>query len=166
MTEDIITVTPILDVIKLVVSPTDNNPPTPDSWTPTPESETEFRGCCADDESAIRDVIIAPEPLPFELELPSKAKTTEPIERVSSVEPMPPSSPPPKFAYSARSCSSEEIPDFEDVANRAVGTVGFMAGMLVYMGCLCCLYNKNAKNEIIETYNKHTLFSYFWPAKV
>ena len=170
----------IPEVIKTVTEPItpDKNPPD-DSWTPTPsgsqhdDDDIDFRSC--EDETApatdTKDIIIAPEPLPFVLELPCRASKKSSIvssdissDIVSSVDTTAPSSPPPKFAYSAQSCSEDEVPVFEDLANRTVGTVGFMAGLMVYLGCFCCLFNRNAKQEIVETYNKHTLFSYFWPA--
>ena len=166
-------------------------PATPgDSWTPTPpgsndddEEPPEFRSCCENDDmiTATDDIaivatddsaVITPEPLPFVLELPNKAIKKASLvasdissDIVSSVDTNPPQSPPPKFTYSAQSCSEEDTPVFEDMANRTVGTVGFLAGLLVYLGCFCCLFNRNARQEIVETYNKHTLFSYFWPAR-
>jgi len=158
-------------------------PATPgDSWTPTPPGSNaddnespEFRSCCENDDmnTATDDsAVIAPEPLPFVLELPERASKKASLvasdvssDIVSSVDTNPPQSPPPKFTYSAQSCSEEDTPVFEDMANRTVGTVGFLAGLLVYLGCFCCLFNRNARQEIVETYNKHTLFSYFWPAR-
>ena len=155
-------------VIPDVVKPPD------DTWTPTPpgsqNGSIEFDSC--DDETPVADTdpVVVLEPLPFVLELPASKKTSIAASDISSdivsnVETTAPSSPPPKFEYSVQSCTDEDIPVFEDLANRTVGTVGFIGGLMVYLGCLCCLFNKNAKQEIAETYNKHTLFSYLWPRK-
>ena len=144
-----------------------------DSWTPSTDDDEDFNSC-QDDEETISPRNYQPQqivlsPLPFVLELPSRAKKnsftpcaekpSEPLEQPSAFAVMPPK----KVSYSVRSCSEDEIPSFEEIANRTVGTFGFIAGLVVYFGFCCCTFSRNTSNDIAETYTKHTLFSYAWP---
>ena len=146
-----------------------------DSWTPSTDDEEDFNSCQDDEENISprnyqpNQIVLSP--LPFVLELPSRAKKnsytpaaeqpSESLEQPSAFPP--PMLPPKKVSYSVRSCSEDEIPSFEEIANRTVGTFGFIAGLVVYFGFCCCTFSRNTSNDIAETYTKHTLFSYAWP---
>ena len=153
-----------------------------DSWTATSEasvdlqntpsinSEDDFNSCADDEECISPRNYITPSPLPFVLQLPplrrksSRAPSVEPPStEPPSAEQQTPIEPPLKQTYSVRSCSEDEIPAFEDLANRTVGTFGFLAGLVVYFGFCCCTFGRRTSDEIAETYSKHTLFSYVWP---
>jgi hypothetical protein len=142
--------------------------PTPLLTSIVPDSahlsdSSDFDSCCASDDEAPPSLSPATHcssplnPLPFILELPPRAKKC----------PVPSDEKPPakRVSYAARSCSSEEIPSFETIADRTVGTVGFVAGLMIYVGLCCCAYNSQAGDEIVETYEHHTLFSYLWSIK-
>jgi hypothetical protein len=126
-----------------------------------PCDSSDFGSCCSDDDSPnaspkthyTEPAVLSP--LPFVLELPEHAKTVPQNEIPSPL----------KQAYSIRSCSEEEIPTIEAIADRTVGTFGFLAGLTVYVGLCCCAFNSRAGEEIAETYQKHTLFAWCWPLK-
>ena len=130
-----------------------------------PSDSSDFGSCSSDDfspttpHSSPRAHCTEPatlQPLPFVLELPERAKT------LPAVDPIPS---PLKCSYSARSCSEEEIPAIEKFADRTVGTVGFLAGLTIYVGLCCCAFNSQARDEIVETYERHTFFAWCWPLK-
>ena len=130
-----------------------------------PSESSDFGSCCSEDDTVstpsqhAEPAVLSP--LPFVLELPPRAK------KLSLPDPPPadkiPS--PLKCSYSARSCSEEEIPTFEKLADRTVGTFGFIAGLTIYIGLCCCAFNNRASDEIAETYQQHTLFAWCWPLK-
>ena len=135
-----------------------------------PSDSSDFGSCCSEDDTVSTPSQHADSavlsPLPFVLELPPRAKKFSLPADLAQDPPQAEQIPSPlKCSYSARSCSEEEIPTFEKLADRTVGTFGFLAGLTIYVGLCCCAFNNRAGEEIADTYERHTLFAWCWPLK-